>query len=273
MACIIQERNFCRQKMVGAVTGGDRVVQCHPIPGEMHVKKLQLWARKPVHEQFETFERHFCNLKHKFFTYYRSLDFEGYIPRELLVAESEFSLANATCFSSNYSNFHLKRLLQEAISTGIEFENFIDVGCGKGKQCFYAARYFKFKQVIGIDFSPPLIQIAQDNLRKIPYPNFSFQVADARAWELPSGNNIVMLNNPFNEVILKEFLLRNLKHFQKYPSLVAYTWDVHSKAMQELGFEVLFRSHRHQHSLLRFAAATNPVWQTAEFPPTHSALR
>jgi SAM-dependent methyltransferase len=221
------------------------------------LKKLRKWVRKPVQEQLETFGWHFYNLEHKFFTYSRSLDFEGYIPRELLIADSEFSLANATCFSSNFSNFYLKRLLQEAISTGIEFENFIDVGCGKGKQCFYAARYFKFKQVIGIDFSPPLIKIAQDNFRKMRCSNFNFHVADARSWELPNGNNIVMLNNPFNEVILKEFLVRNLKHFQKYPSLIAYTCDVHFNAMHEFGFEVLFRSHRHQLSLLKFATWPN----------------
>ena len=218
------------------------------------LRKLKQWTSKPLEEQLETFEWRFYELENKFFTYSRSLDLEGFIPRDALVAESAFSLANSNNFKP-YSNFLFKRLLQEARSTGIDFENFVDVGCGKGKQCFYAARYFKFKKVVGIDFSGPLIQVARHNLSKTRYPNIDFHTADARCWEIPNGTSIVFLYNPFNDVILREFLLLNLKHFGEYPSLIAYGWDDYRSTMQELGFEIVFRSHRHRHSLLRFAGA------------------
>jgi SAM-dependent methyltransferase len=224
------------------------------MPMKRMLKNLKRWAGKPLQQKLETFEWHFNKLENKFFTYSRSLEFEGFIPREALVAESAFSLANSYNYKPCF-DFHFKRLLQEAISTGIDFENFIDVGCGKGQQCFYAARHFTFKKVVGIDFSDPLIQIAMHNLSKTRYSNIDFHTADARCWEISKGTSIVFLCNPFNDVILREFLLLNLKHFGEYPSLIAYGYDEHRSTMQELGFEIVFRSHRHRHSLLRFAGA------------------
>jgi SAM-dependent methyltransferase len=226
--------------------------------------KLGQWTSKPLQEQLETFEWHLCKLENKFFSYSRSLNFDGFVPREALVADSAFSLANSNNFKS-YSSFHFKRLLQEAISTGIDFENFVDVGCGKGQQCFYAARYFKFKRVVGIDFSDPLIQIARRNLSKTRHPQLDFHTADARSWEIPDGTSIVFMYNPFNDVIVRDFLILNLRHFRKYPSLIAYGWDDHRSTMHELGFEIVFRSHRLRHSLLRFAGPA-PLCETDDRP-------
>lgn len=218
------------------------------------LKKLKQLTGKPLDWKLELFQSKFYNLENKLFAYSHSLDFEGFIPRDELVAESAFSLANANNFNP-YSKFLFKRLLHEAMSTGIEFENFVDVGCGKGQQCLYAAKYFKFKKVVGIDFSDPLIQAACHNLSKTQYTNIDFFTTDARCWKIPNGASIVFMFNPFNEVIFREFLLLNLKHFREYPSLIAYGFDSHRNVMQELGFEIVFRSHRHRHSLMRFPGA------------------
>jgi SAM-dependent methyltransferase len=219
-----------------------------------NLKQLKQWTRRPLEWKLETFQWHFYNLENKLFARCRSLDFEGFIPRDALVSDSAFSLTNATNFRP-YWKFLFKRLLQEAMSTGIEFENFIDIGCGKGQQCVYAAKYFKFKKVIGIDFSDPLIQVARQNLNKTRYGNINFLTADATCWEIPNGTSIVFMFNPFNEVIFRQFLLLNLKHFREYQSLIAYGFDSHRKVMQEFGCEIVFRSHRHQHSLMKFAGA------------------
>jgi SAM-dependent methyltransferase len=218
------------------------------------LKKLKQWISMPLGWKLETVQSYFYNREHKFFARSRSLDLEGFIPRDKLVAKSAFSLANANNFNS-YPKFLFKRLLQEAMAIEIKFENLIDVGCGKGQQCFYAAKYFKFEKIIGIDFSDPLIQVAKHNLSKTRYSNIEFHTADARCWEIPKGPTIVFMFNPFNEVIFREFLLLNLKHFREYPSLIAYGFDSHRDVMQELGFEIVFRSHRHSHSLLRYAGA------------------
>ncbi len=52
------------------------------------------------------------------FTRRHSLEFDGFIPRDKLVAESAESLANSNNYRP-YSNFHLKLLLREALKSGI----------------------------------------------------------------------------------------------------------------------------------------------------------
>lgn len=186
------------------------------------------------------------------FTRRYSLDFDGFIPREQLVAESADSLANSHNYK-RYTNFHLKRLLREGLQTGIPFRTFVDVGCGKGHPCIFAKKYFGFASVYGVDFSAPLIAIAKRNLAKTGYENVHFLVADATTWKLPDGDSLVLLNNPFNEVIVERFLISNLDHFRKYRSLIAYGNDLHRATVCRLGFEILFRSNRYQQSILRYS--------------------
>jgi SAM-dependent methyltransferase len=188
------------------------------------------------------------------FTRRHSLDFDGFIPRDQLVAESAESLANSNNYRA-YSNFHLKLLLRQALSTGIRFENFVDVGCGKGQPCIFARKYFEFPHVYGVDFSAPLIDVAKRNAVNSPYENVHFLVADATSWKLPNGNSLVFLFNPFNEIILEKFLTLNLDHFARYRSLIAYGVDAHVSTMHQLGFETIFHSPRHQQSLLRYGSS------------------
>ena len=74
-------------------------------------------------------------------------------------------------------------------------EYFIDIGCGKGRACFYASR--KYPRLIGIDFSPSLIRAAQENLKAFrgAKGNISFMVRDARIFDLPESGSLVYLFN------------------------------------------------------------------------------
>lgn len=205
-----------------------------------------------MREHLETLSWYYHRAEHFMFTRRHSLDFDGFIPREKLVAESAESLANSNNYRP-YTNFHLKRLLQEALKTGIPFENFVDVGCGKGQPCIVAKRYFDFPNVYGVDFSQPLIEVANRNLAKTSYKGIHFLVADATNWKLPPGESLVFLFNPFNEIIMEKFLTLNLDHFTRYRSLIAYGVDAHTSTMHQLGFETIFRSDRHQQSILRYS--------------------
>src|SRR5688572_8870934 len=87
---------------------------------------------------------------------YHSFDFDGYIPKENLEESLTNSVASATAYQG-FSHFYLKVLVKEASSLGKEFDNFIDIGSGKGKVCIYAAKYFAFKNIVGIEISKALI--------------------------------------------------------------------------------------------------------------------
>ena len=123
--------------------------------------------------------------------------------------------------------------------------HFIDIGCGKGKQCIYAKKYFNINSIVGIDFSKELIDIANQNLSNLNYKNINFFVADAIEWKLPDEYCIVFLYNPFNEVILEKFILNNFNHFKDHKSIVCYANDMHRKILTNFGFETTYRDHEH----------------------------
>jgi predicted RNA methylase len=215
------------------------------------VSRIRKLAKRPVIDNLDALSWYYHEAQYFAFTRRYSLDFGGFIPREDLVAESSESLANSNNYRP-YSNFHLTRLLREALETGIPFESFVDVGCGKGHPCIFAKKYFGFANVYGIDFCEPLIEVAKRNLAKTGYQNVKFLVADATTWALPASNTLVLLNNPFNEIILEKFLVSNLDHFRTHRSLIAYGNDSFRSTMCRLGFEIIFRSNRHRHSILQY---------------------
>jgi ubiquinone/menaquinone biosynthesis C-methylase UbiE len=57
----------------------------------------------------------------------------------------------------------------------------LDVGCGTGAFAHLLAK--RADHVLGLDFSPQMIQLARERSRQ--YPNVEFQVADATTWAFP----------------------------------------------------------------------------------------
>jgi SAM-dependent methyltransferase len=183
-----------------------------------------------------------------------SLDLTGFIPREELSTSAKDSLAHSNNYRP-YSNHLLKVLVKEALSTGIQFQNFVDVGCGKGLPCLFARKYFGFAKIYGIDFSEPLIEAANRNVDKLQWKDLSFVVADASQWKAPEGNTLFFMFNPFDAVIMEKFLRLNLDHFRRHRSLIAYGYDECRETMLGLGFEILYRDAKNQQSVLKYTGA------------------
>jgi SAM-dependent methyltransferase len=206
------------------------------------LKKVKIWLQQPIQLQTQSLSRRYYVIENFLFKKKYSLDFDGLIPCSELVVESEFSKKNATAYEA-YGSHYFKSLLRHAISMEKQPKYFIDVGCGKGKQCIYAKKYFNFEKVIGIDFSKELIDIAKKNLCHLNYENIDFFVADAVDWELPDEYCFVFLYNPFNDVILEKFIKKNIDHFKKNGSIVCYANDLYRKPLMDAGFEILYRDH------------------------------
>ncbi|WP_161603800.1 class I SAM-dependent methyltransferase [Noviherbaspirillum massiliense] len=120
---------------------------------------------------------------------------------------------------------------------------FVDIGCGKGLACFYAAQ--RFKRVVGIDFSEKLIEQARQNNKSFVNSNgssISFELRDARIYRLPEMASIVYLYNPFDHHILRDFLRANINHFVKHQSRIAYINDVCRDVLLEFGFQQDYRN-------------------------------
>ena len=133
------------------------------------------------------------------------LNLETIVKQEILKTSVKSNLKHATYYQPITCR-NLKLILQEAQKTRISFDHFIDIGAGKGKACFYAARNFKCRKIIGVDFSLGLTKIANRNKTIFAQRNITFLNDDAAYFILPSGRNLVFLFNPFDDVILERFI-------------------------------------------------------------------
>jgi SAM-dependent methyltransferase len=119
--------------------------------------------------------------------------------------------------------------------------HFIDIGCGKGRVCFYASKMFQ--RVTGIDFSPILIDEAKQNLINFNTSfkrDINFELIDARRYLLPNEKCLIFMFNPFDDFILKDLLHNNKFHFRNHNSVIIYANPKWSDTLKSFGFVQIF---------------------------------
>ncbi len=84
----------------------------------------------------------------------------------------------------------------------IAASTFVDVGAGMGRAILLAAEY-PFKQVVGIELSPGLYEVARENLeraerRRRACRDVRLVRGDARSSSYPPGDLAVFMYNPFD---------------------------------------------------------------------------
>ena len=225
-------------------------------------RKLMDWHEKPLEYKLRSINYRICKIRDKkekiFFERLKKLDFDGIISRDRLHGKSQFSVQNATIYGQ-ITISALVEAIGEAERFFGKFDNFIDIGSGKGKACIYAARKFKFNKIIGIDFSKELTDIAKSNKQKLGarHQNIKFIHADATEWKIPEGKNLVFLYNPFNEKIMEKFISNNLEHFLNNDSAIAYVSDWKSDVLIRAGFETVFRGQEFRTSIYKMSVPSN----------------
>jgi SAM-dependent methyltransferase len=172
---------------------------------------------------------------------WHGIDVEGILPITAITSPEGAAASRATFYQPIPIRF-LKLILKRARGTGIVFKNFIDLGCGKGKACFYMAENGQFRRVIGIDMSSPLLAIARQNQAQIQtITPIEWIEHDAQTIVLPEGPSLVFLFNPFDDLALERFVIGNLDTFRKTGSIIAYAFDLHRNVLAEQGFHTLWR--------------------------------
>ena len=88
--------------------------------------------------------------------------------------------------------------------------SFVDFGSGKGRVLLVASHY-PFGEVVGVEFSTALHEIAEDNIRKYQSParrcqNVRSVCADAATFALPEHDCVLYFNNPFAEPVFARVL-------------------------------------------------------------------
>lgn len=179
------------------------------------------------------------------------LDCSGYIENRKIETIHAAALPHSRAYQAA-TCAAIRELIDEVKKTGIVFDHFIDLGSGKGKVCFYAAIRYRFRKIIGVEFSGPLVEIARNNAVRFGADNIFFVNADAATFPLPPGDNLVFLFNPFGESILKKFLEGNMDRFRQSRSVIAYCNDQHRLCLARAGFVTLFRNQDTQASVHQY---------------------
>jgi SAM-dependent methyltransferase len=217
--------------------------------------RISTWLRRPLKHKLRSLSNKAAGviswIEDRLFEKWHGLDCSGFIDRHELETSYSSALAHSRAYQA-VTCAAIRELLDEARKTGIVFDHFIDLGSGKGKACFYAAANYRFRRLIGVEFSAPLVRAADRNIRKFGADNICFVNADAASFSLPDGDHLVYLFNPFGEAILLEFLKHNMDRFRRSRSIIAYANDQHRLCLAKAGFVTLFRNQDSQSSLHQY---------------------
>jgi len=220
--------------------------------------RIGTWLRRPLSHKLRSLSNKTAGamnwIEDKLFEKWHGLDCSGFIDRHELETNYSSALEHSRAYEA-VTCVAIRELLEEAKKTGIVFDHFIDLGSGKGKACFYAAANYRFRRLIGVEFSAPLVRAADHNIRKFGAENICFVNADAAGFSLPAGDNLVYLFNPFGEAILHEFLKNNMDRFRQSRSIIAYANDKHRLCLAKAGFVTLFRNQDSQSSLHQYPSS------------------
>ena len=118
---------------------------------------------------------------------------------------------------------------------------FVDFGSGKGRVLLIAAER-PFREVIGIEFSRELHEIALRNIGRLP-PHLDRRApvrsvnGDAAEVELPKGNLVCYFNNPFGPPIISRVAERLVAHHRDHGCniLVVYVVPRHRDVFERSG--------------------------------------
>ena len=207
-----------------------------------------------LHAASEGAKRLCFNIEDRWFEWRHGLALSAPVAHDELVASNALSLAHATSYQGVWCR-NVRTLLREARRCRPSLDSFVDIGSGKGKACFYAALQPGMRDVVGVEFSEPLVAVARRNQQRLADKPIEFIHADATEWQLPGRTQLVFLFNPFDALILDRFLTNNRNHFQGHGSLLGYANDVHHPVLRQHGFDTVFRDPVRRLSLFSLGQA------------------
>ena len=152
--------------------------------------------------------------------------------------------------------------LLDAVPLAPERCTFVDIGAGLGRVVLHAARR-PFRQIVGVEISPALLEVAKENRASFRGPlacrDVRLVCADAAGFAFPRGDLVVYLYNPFRAEILGPMLDRLAADSRRKVVLVYHTpveratVDAHPafELLADRGVGLLYRFNRELHDARR----------------------
>jgi hypothetical protein len=162
---------------------------------------------------------------------------------EIHLSELDIESPNSA-FGNSYQPSPPNIIIEMIEALGIRCQDytFIDIGSGKGLVLFIASNY-PFRKIIGVEFSPQLHRIAQENLRSYrnaeqQCTNIEVVMTDVIEYEIPEGPLVLYMFNPFTEKIVRTMVAKIRESIEKNPRTVfiLYKNPVANKVFEENEF-------------------------------------
>ena len=149
-----------------------------------------------------------------------------------------------TILSSEYepSSERILKFIFDRLPVDLKRYTFIDYGSGMGRVLLVASEY-SFKQVIGVEFSPGLHEIAQANIRR--YRNkkqkcfdLTSVCMDAERFEIPKNPCVIYMFDPFRKEIIEKVASNIRQSYLDHPReiIIIYYAPVHREVFDTAAF-------------------------------------
>jgi len=133
---------------------------------------------------------------------------------------------------------------------------YIDVGSGLGKTLFVASEFPQFRNIIGLEFLQELHYLAIANILKDKQKKIILVKGDASKYTVGLQPTVIFLFNPFDQIVLREFINNNIDRIQRTQSVIAYVNDLHQNELSRAGFQNVYSN----------SARKLSIWQLAHPP-------
>jgi SAM-dependent methyltransferase len=120
---------------------------------------------------------------------------------------------------------HLRKVLTELKPSAEDV--LVDFGCGKGRVLLVAAMQ-GLKRVTGVEFSPELCAIAEQNIarlqEKVPLCPVEVACIDAGRYQIRPDETIFFFFNPFDAEVMKEVISNIETSFENHPRKISIVY-------------------------------------------------
>jgi SAM-dependent methyltransferase len=146
-------------------------------------------------------------------------------------------------FAVNYYPIDPAAFRAMLAAAGIDYPRFtfVDLGAGKGRALLLASEY-PFAKIIGVEFSPELVEIARNNLRSYTAAtqrcaNIEVRCMDVVDFPIPDGPVVFFLYNPFEEPVLGRVAERIRQSLEAHPrdAIIIYDTPEHDELWGRVG--------------------------------------
>jgi hypothetical protein len=143
---------------------------------------------------------------------------------------------------------NIKTLIMKSLQIEKNLKVFLDLGSGLGKALEIANGTNIFESVVGVELDENLHKASTRNFAQ-PSECVKLLNIDAGNYKMENSSTLVYLFNPFDNIILKKFLLKNIENFAKNKSLIAYLNHKYNDVLIELGFEAVYFNEKKKMSI------------------------